>query len=592
MKLTKSLLLASAAGLAAVATASAADLPSKKAAPVEYVKVCPSYGPGFYYIPGTDTCLRVFGNARFEANVSQTYARNDNTTSYRSGARIALDARNNTEYGLVRTVAQVDLMYRTGDSAGMGALRSGSVDRLGLSGAQNTGYGAYTGSGANGLGAQTYIDTSGYVQFGGFTAGRLQSAFTFAGPAGGQGLGYMGMIGGDSPFMQNQANYTIALGNGLTATVGIEDPTQRRMGIATTYNEASAAEITNGRAGVNLFGRGVGAGLGTVDTNVAADRTAAATAMTYGYVGGAAAGPFGGASTAAGVGYSNNTVNIGSLNQGWGYSSNRLPDVVANMTLTQGWGQVKLSGAYHEVRDASGALVSTAGFAGQLGVKIAADMISKGDAFYAQAVYTDGANSYAWNGLTSDQPGSGTATMGNNGAGYGNVKASLADAAVVARGLGTAASPYTYKLETSKSWGLAGAFDHYWAPTLHSWVAGSYTAISWGSGTRNTAQINALAAAGAAPAWGLSQTANTIANLDPASHLMLSFGTEWLPIKGLAIGSEVSWARLSLKDAAPGVTTSAQAGVGVTDYSASNPNAGAKKSEDIWGVRVRVKRDF
>ncbi|NBS02452.1 MAG: porin, partial [Rhizobiales bacterium] len=52
MKLTKSLLLASVAGFAAVASAQAADLPSKKAAPVEYVKVCPTYGPGFFYIPG------------------------------------------------------------------------------------------------------------------------------------------------------------------------------------------------------------------------------------------------------------------------------------------------------------------------------------------------------------------------------------------------------------------------------------------------------------------------------------------------------------------------------------------------------------
>ena len=81
-----------------------------KAAPVEYVKVCPTYGPGFFYIPGTQTCIRVYGNARFEANVAQTYARvNNGATSYRSGGRIGLDVRDMTEYGLLRTVAQVDL---------------------------------------------------------------------------------------------------------------------------------------------------------------------------------------------------------------------------------------------------------------------------------------------------------------------------------------------------------------------------------------------------------------------------------------------------------------------------------------------------
>ncbi|MGO4389291.1 porin, partial [Microvirga sp. 2YAF29] len=50
MKLVKSLLLGSVAGLAAVAGAQAADLPAKKAAAVEYVRVCSTYGAGFFYI--------------------------------------------------------------------------------------------------------------------------------------------------------------------------------------------------------------------------------------------------------------------------------------------------------------------------------------------------------------------------------------------------------------------------------------------------------------------------------------------------------------------------------------------------------------
>ena len=67
MKLAKSILLGAAAGLATVAAASAADLPSRKSAPVEYVKVCNAYGAGFFYIPGTDTCLRVGGLVVAEA---------------------------------------------------------------------------------------------------------------------------------------------------------------------------------------------------------------------------------------------------------------------------------------------------------------------------------------------------------------------------------------------------------------------------------------------------------------------------------------------------------------------------------------------
>ncbi len=63
MKLVKSLLLGSAAGLIAVGGAQAADLPVKAKA-VEYVKICSLYGAGFYYMPGTDTCIKLGGYLR------------------------------------------------------------------------------------------------------------------------------------------------------------------------------------------------------------------------------------------------------------------------------------------------------------------------------------------------------------------------------------------------------------------------------------------------------------------------------------------------------------------------------------------------
>ena len=66
MKMVKSLLLGSAAGLVAVAGAQAADLPVK-AKPVQYVKICSLYGVGFYYIPGTDMCIKIGGWVRAEA---------------------------------------------------------------------------------------------------------------------------------------------------------------------------------------------------------------------------------------------------------------------------------------------------------------------------------------------------------------------------------------------------------------------------------------------------------------------------------------------------------------------------------------------
>src|SRR5204862_2822739 len=65
MKMVKSLLLVSAAGLVAASGAQAADLPVK-AKPVEYVKICSLYGVGFYYVPGTDICLKIGAYFRAE----------------------------------------------------------------------------------------------------------------------------------------------------------------------------------------------------------------------------------------------------------------------------------------------------------------------------------------------------------------------------------------------------------------------------------------------------------------------------------------------------------------------------------------------
>src|SRR6266852_5266849 len=65
MKMVKSLVLGSAAGLVAMTGAQAADLPVKAKA-VEYVRICSLYGAGFFYIPGTDTCIKFGGYLRVD----------------------------------------------------------------------------------------------------------------------------------------------------------------------------------------------------------------------------------------------------------------------------------------------------------------------------------------------------------------------------------------------------------------------------------------------------------------------------------------------------------------------------------------------
>ncbi len=65
MKMVKSLILGSTAAFVAMSGAQAADLPVKAKA-VEYVRICSLYGAGFYYIPGTDTCIKIGGYLRVD----------------------------------------------------------------------------------------------------------------------------------------------------------------------------------------------------------------------------------------------------------------------------------------------------------------------------------------------------------------------------------------------------------------------------------------------------------------------------------------------------------------------------------------------
>ena len=195
--------LAGSASVAGAAGAFAADLPVKAKA-VEYVKVCAAYGPGFYYIPGSDTCLKLggyiwlgaMGNAAetFNPKISNETLSNglvaddtvDKLTS-RVRAIGQFDARNQTEYGTLR---------------------------------------AFIGVGAN---LDSWADTNGstqvdlqnaFIQFAGFTAGYTTSVFQ-------PNLDYMFT----NPFTQmnrkvNLLSYTAQFSNGLSASVGVEDARQ------------------------------------------------------------------------------------------------------------------------------------------------------------------------------------------------------------------------------------------------------------------------------------------------------------------------------------------------------------------------------
>src|SRR6185503_7712500 len=100
----RTLILSSAAGLMALSGAQAADLPVKAKA-VEYVRICSLYGAGFFYIPGTDTCVKFGGGGAHGAPAwnGDTGQRNRYADYYVARSRLALtvDTRTATEYGVV-----------------------------------------------------------------------------------------------------------------------------------------------------------------------------------------------------------------------------------------------------------------------------------------------------------------------------------------------------------------------------------------------------------------------------------------------------------------------------------------------------------
>ncbi|MDO9418534.1 porin, partial [Pararhizobium sp.] len=141
----KSLLLGSAAALAAVSGAQAADaIVAAEPEPMEYVRVCDAFGTGYFYIPGTETCLQIGGWVRFQVD----FGRNQSGSSdwdATGRAYLTTTAKSDTELGTLTSFIAVEA-----DWDGSGPVEPGP--------------------GANSV----YIDEA-YLQLGGFKAGYFYS---------------------------------------------------------------------------------------------------------------------------------------------------------------------------------------------------------------------------------------------------------------------------------------------------------------------------------------------------------------------------------------------------------------------------------
>ncbi|MBX3598948.1 MAG: porin [Rhizobiaceae bacterium] len=201
----KSLLLGSAAALIAASGARAADAIDVVAEPepAEYVRVCDTYGTGYFYIPGTETCLRIGGYARFDISGGDG----------EYGGITTADRMDQSESDTYAHKARLSLRTWTGSETEFGTLSTYTETRFN-----------YTNARADddallGIGNSTSLNFA-WIQLGGFRVGKDESAFTtFTDYAG-------GVIADDliayGPFDTNRLSYTYDAGNGISAILSLE----------------------------------------------------------------------------------------------------------------------------------------------------------------------------------------------------------------------------------------------------------------------------------------------------------------------------------------------------------------------------------
>lgn len=204
MKL-KSLLLGSAAALVAVSGARAADAIIAEPEPVEYVRVCDAYGAGFFYIPGTETCLQIGGYVRYQIDIDA-----DGWTKNTRG-QLTVDARSETDYGTLRGYIAFQ-----GNSNGTALLTSGGSSVINA----------------------VYLDSA-FIELGGLHIGYSDNAFD--GDIGGE----VDSLGGAKT---DRIAYTFASG-GFDATISLDDDGNGDF----TPNVSANAGFTAGPAAVRLF---------------------------------------------------------------------------------------------------------------------------------------------------------------------------------------------------------------------------------------------------------------------------------------------------------------------------------------------------
>ena len=528
--MSKNILLGCAAVFVVVGGAQAADLPVK-AKPVEYVKICSIYGAGFFYIPGTDTCIKIggwvraeyafgTGNSAIAANQG-SLGRNNRIDSdeYRMRARwvTSIDIRTQTEYGTLRAYSRAGFQTTTTEST------QGRI---------------YT--------------ERGFLQFAGFTFGKSQSYFDFFGSAFCYGCFYAGAASMTVSQGTLLAAYTATFGNGFTATLSIEDSWMRRNAIwdagtdalvisnmpgpGTTQDSYNVAAINMGDYGATQVPDIVGSA--RVDQAWGSAQIAGALRQNH-----------------AGF-YGNNTAST------TGTANFIGPGGYTGLAPADAWGWAVMGGVVINLP------------------------WHKGARFYVEGTVCEGAGAYC--GMDGAISGKNNTFGRFNG---GNVAAVWAMDSIFANVIGPAAASGgalgASGQQLTRYFSLTGAFEHYWTPALRTDFWGSYTAADYNATATAIFCSSPVGpvrtAAGATPNFATGP----VVGCDPDWNIWaVGVRTIWNPAPQFDIGLEVFYTSLQTKFD-PNTVLLNFAGAGgraAGNYVPSN--------EAVWGSILRLQRNF
>jgi hypothetical protein len=457
--------------------------------------------------------------------------------STRSRLALTVDTRTATEYGVVRTFGQGDFTF---DTLGGSTFNPTIINQASPVGSNNLLY--------NAGGGYTAVEM-GFIQFAGFTFGRSASAYATP------WHGYPGnntsyLFGGhDSVTGVNNIQYTAQFGNGVSGTIGLDDPTVYNRTAIFNTSYALNSFLTTGNAYGGVWAPDI---VGNIRVDQAwglfqISGAAHLVNASYNFLNGVAV-PAGATGLAPAAPTALSEIG-GHPDSKWGGS------VMAALQVknipTGAGDDIKIDASY-ALGDTKNVIATSAGspsFSMFSGTGRAGAYQSLGFGATTDAVFLPG---------LSTGPFSGT---GGNG-----------------------------QLQLTRAWGIRGAFNHNWDPFWSTSLFGSYSSVSYGGSAVafggafdvTTAKGQLCQAFVGSSGGYATKSADFSCNPD-FNVSQLGVVTRWTPVKNLTFSAEVQWFHLDQK----------MAGASTLGPTAPKPTTVYEfKDQDTVSFNVRAQRNF